>query len=62
MAKVYKKGNYLTLSAEQTDLEQEILTLSKKLTKRLLYDLCTQELENKLVYLRARLEYIERNI
>jgi len=61
MAKVYKKLNYLTPAAEQADVESTIRTLSTTLTTRLNYDLCTQELENKLMYLRARLEYLERN-
>lgn len=61
MAKVYNKLNYLTPAAEKSDLETTYRTLSKSLTTRLIYDLCTQELENKLMYLRARLEYLERN-
>jgi len=61
MAKVYKKKNYTTTAAEQIDLEAEALTLGKKLVKQLNYDLCTQELEKKLVYIRARLTYIDRN-
>lgn len=61
MAKVYNKLNYLTAAAEQADVETTFRTLSKSLTTRLNYDLCTQELENKLMYLRARLEYLERN-
>lgn len=69
MAKVYNKNNYLTYpervykaAAQETlDLESEIRVQSKTLTKRLLYDLCTNELENKLLYLRARLEYVDRN-
>lgn len=61
MAKVYNKLNYLSSAAEQADVESTIMTLSKTLTTRLKYDLCTQELENKLMYLRARLEYLERN-
>ena len=69
MAKVFNKNNYLTYpdgaykaAAQETlDLESEIRVQSKTLTKRLLYDLCTNELENKLLYLRARLEYVDRN-
>jgi hypothetical protein len=61
MARVYNKKNYLTTAAEKLDVESTIRTLSKTLTTRLNYDLCTQELENKLMYLRSRLEYLERN-
>jgi hypothetical protein len=61
MAKVYNKLNYLSSASEQADVESTIIALSKTLTTRLKYDLCTQELENKLMYLRARLEYLERN-
>lgn len=61
MTKVYKKKNYTSTAAEKLDLEKEALSLGKKLVKRLNYDLCTQEIENKLAYLRARLAYIDRN-
>ena len=61
MARVYNKKNYLTTAAEKSDVESTIRTLSKTLTTRLNYDLCTQELENKIMYLRARLEYLNRN-
>lgn len=61
MAKVYKKNNYLSTAAELIDLEAEALLLGKKLVKRLNYDLCTRELENKLAYIQARIAYISRN-
>jgi len=61
MGKVYKKKNYTSTAAEKLDLETEALSLGKKLVKRLNYDLCTQAIENKLVYIRARLAYIDRN-
>lgn len=61
MARVYNKLNYLSSAAEKSDVESTIRTLSKTLTTRLNYDLCTQELENKLMYLRSRLEYLDRN-
>lgn len=61
MGKVYKKKNYTTTAAEKLDLETEALLLGKKLVKRLNYDLCTQAIENKLAYIRARLAYIDRN-
>lgn len=60
MAKVYNKKNYTERTVEIADLEKEILVQSKLLTKRLLYDLCTDKIESKLVYLRARLEYLNR--
>lgn len=61
MAKVYKKTNYTSTALELIDLEAEALDLNKKLVKRLNHDLCTQEIEKKLVYLRARMAYIDRN-
>lgn len=60
MSKVYNKLNYPDPAVEHSDLAKEFKLLADKLTKRLLYDLCTDEIESRLVYVRARLEYLER--
>jgi len=60
MAKVYNKNNYTSAVEELADIEAEIRSQSGLLAKRMLYDLCTDKIETKLVYLRGRLEILTR--